>query len=493
MMHLPVAPVVLPAVLGALMVLAVPRDLRAARVLSLAGMLAMVALAGALLALPGPVVYRLGDWPAPFGIVLQVDRLAALMLMLTGFLGLAVDLHVIGTGWDRRGVHFHPLLMFQMMGLNGAFLTGDAFNLFVFFEVMLIASYGLMTHGGGRERLKAGVQYVVVNLAGSAVFLFALGTIYAVTGTLNMADIALKAAALEHPALLRVGAVLLVVVFALKAAAVPLHLWLPATYEQAPGPVAALFAVMTKVGVYAILRSLTLMFPQGTGTGDMLALLLRVGGGLTLIVAMVGLWGARDFGRMIAWAVIASVGTLLIALTTGRPEATGAGLYYLVHSTLAGAALFLLADLIRARRRNLLLAPQVAIAQGGLIAALTMAAAVAAAGMPPLSGFLGKLAILAAMPGDWGVWALILATGILGIAGFARAGATLFWAAIPESALEPAAAPHPPQPLGFVAVGLLLAGLVALTLAAGPALAWLDATAAALHAPAPLIRAVLSP
>ena len=290
--HLPVLPVVVPAVLGAVMVLAVRHDMLAKRTLSLAGMATLVLLALLILRLPQAEVYRLGDWPAPFGIVLQADRLAGLMLLLTAALGLAVDLFAIGSGWDRRGAHFHPLLMFQMMGLNGAFLTGDAFNLFVFFEVMLIASYGLMVHGGGAARVRAGVQYVTINLAGSALFLFALGTIYAVTGTLNMADIGQKGAAVTNDSLLRVGAVLMVLVFAVKAAMVPLHFWLPATYQNAPGPVAALFAVMTKVGAYAILRTLTLIFPVGTPTGALLADGLRLGeefhhNGLTLACAQI--------------------------------------------------------------------------------------------------------------------------------------------------------------------------------------------------------------
>ena len=221
--HWIVAPVVLPAFLAPLIVLWMRFDLRSQRVFSVAGMTALVALAITLAvsaSTNAPEVYRLGNWEAPFGIVLVLDRLSALMLLLTSVLGLAVVLYAIGSGWDKRGWHFHSLMQFQMMGINGAFLTGDAFNLFVFFEVLLIASYGLMIHAGGEARLKAGVQYVVYNLAGSTLFLFALGTIYAVTGTLNMADLAVRAAEIpvEDSALLRVGAMLLFLVFAVKAA-----------------------------------------------------------------------------------------------------------------------------------------------------------------------------------------------------------------------------------------------------------------------------------
>lgn len=492
--HLPALPVVLPALIGAAMVLAVRHDLIAQRVFAVAAMAAMLGLAAAIAALPGPAVYRMGDWPAPFGIVLQADRLAGLMLVLTAVLGLAVTLYAIGTDWDRRGAHFHPLMMFQMMGLNGAFLTGDAFNLFVFFEVMLIASYGLMIHGGGAARVRAGLQYLTVNLAGSALFLFALGTLYAVTGTLNMADLGIRATAMtagEVPVadgLLRVGAVMMMTVFAIKAALVPFQFWLPGTYRNAPGPVAALFAIMTKVGVYAMLRALTLIFPSDTGAGAMLAEGLRLGGGLTLILGAWGIFGARDLGRMVSWAVVASVGTLMLVLSAGTAQAVAAGLYYLVPSTLASAALFLLADMIEARRGGLALTPGARLAQGGLIAAMAMAAMVAITGMPPLAGFLGKLAILQALPGQWGVWAVVLVTSWLSIMGFARAGALLFWAG--RAGGEPEREPGP-QVLALVAIGLLLAAIAGWTVAAEPILDWLTGAAAAITDPAILRRAVL--
>ena len=193
MNHALILPILLPAVVGAVLVIAARYDRVLARVLSLASMVLMLAIALGLfvLASDGSVrTYALGAWPAPFGIVLALDRLAALMLLLGAVLGLGVLLYA-SNGWDQRGKHFHPLYQFQLMGINGAFLTGDFFNLFVFFEILLIASYGLMVHGGGGLRVKAGVQYVVTNLVGSSVFLIAVGMIYSVTGTLNMADLAL--------------------------------------------------------------------------------------------------------------------------------------------------------------------------------------------------------------------------------------------------------------------------------------------------------------
>src|SRR6056297_3047166 len=217
MSHWIIAPVLLPGILAALLTLSMRTNPALQRVFSVAGCVALLAIALglAVAAAGGEVsVYELGNWPAPFGIVLVLDRLSAMMVLLTGVVALVVLLYAIGTGWDQRGRNFHALWQFQLMGICGAFLTGDAFNLFVFFEVLLIASYGLMIHAGGGRRLKAGVQYVIYNLLGSTLFLFALGTLYAVTGTLNMADLAVRAAEIPvgDGALLRVGAMLLFLV-----------------------------------------------------------------------------------------------------------------------------------------------------------------------------------------------------------------------------------------------------------------------------------------
>ncbi|MCE6951209.1 monovalent cation/H+ antiporter subunit D [Cereibacter sphaeroides] len=495
MNHWIIAPVVLPAILAPLIVLFMRHDLVLQRVFSLAGTVALCGVAAVLLVTAGsapPEAYFLGNWPAPFGIVLVLDRLAALMVALTAFLALMVQLYVIGTDWDTRGQHFHALFQFQLMGICGAFLTGDAFNLFVFFEVLLIASYGLMIHGGGRVRLRSGVQYVAYNLLGSTLFLFALATIYSVTGTLNMADLAVKVAALPEgdAALVRVAGVLLLMVFAIKGALVPFQFWLPGTYALAPGPVAALFAVMTKVGAYAVIRVFSLIFPSGTAaTAGLFADLLLPAALVTLALGAVGVLGAASLGRLAAFGAIASMGTLFTAISGFRPETTAAALFYLVHSTLATAVLFLVADLVTDRRHDDALSrPRPPIAQEGLIAALFFAGCIAMAGMPPLSGFLGKLQILDAMrgPGMAVVWATILGTSLVMIVGFARAGSLLFWKSH-ETLSE--SEPHRPESLGFVAVGGLLAGLVALTLAAGPLSGQFASIADELHARTPYIEA----
>lgn len=494
MNHLIIAPIVLPAVLAGLIVLLAQNDLWLQRVVSFAGALAMLVMAGTLMvqAGGGPQSYFLGNWPAPFGIVLMLDRLSALMLVLVASLSVAVLIYVTGTGWDGRGKHFHSLFLFQLMGLNGAFLTGDAFNLFVFFEVLLIASYGLMIHGGGKARLRAGVQYVAFNLVGSTLFLFALATIYSVTGTLNMADLAVRVADLPETsvALVRVAAVLLLMVFAIKGALVPLQFWLPGAYAEAPAPVAALFAVMTKVGAYALIRFATLIFPPQTeATSGLISNLLPAAALLTMALGALGVMASREMGRMVAFSVIGSMGLLFLAVSAQTTASLSAALYYMIHSTLTAAALFLLVDAVRDRWGHSEFGRAVVpLAQGGLIGGLFMAAGVAMVGMPPLSGFVGKLLILDALR-DQAVWAwtAILLASLVTLLGFARAGSALFWKPT-ETGQSPAG--HEVEPWAFAAIGVLMAGLVALTVFAGPITLWLDATASELMARGPYIAAV---
>lgn len=492
MSHWIIAPVVLPVIMAALMVIALRGNLALQRLVSVATILALNGIALALLwsaTTQGPEAYFLGDWPAPFGIVLVLDRLSALMVLLLAALALATVLYAIGSGWDAKGAHFHPLLQFLLMGIAGAFLTGDAFNLFVFFEVLLIASYGLMVHGGTGDRTRAGLQYVAFNLIGSALFLFALALLYGITGTLNMADLATKLPTLPEGdmALLRVAAVMLILVFAIKGALVPLQFWLPGTYANAPGVVAAMFAVMTKIGAYATLRFGTLVFPPDLpATGPLLTNLILPAALMTLMLGAVGVLGARTLPRQVAFGGIASMGMAFTALAAFTPATTAAALYYILHSTLATAAMFLIADLVTRRRRHARLdAATPAIAQSGLIGALYLAAAIALAGMPPLSGFVGKLLILDAFRADAAlIWSLVLTSSFLMILGYARAGSLLFWKPAAEETK-----PAKPEPLAFAATFALLAALAALTIFAGPVTDWLGDTANSLHAPEAYIAA----
>ncbi|MBU7579449.1 MAG: monovalent cation/H+ antiporter subunit D [Porphyrobacter sp.] len=487
--HLPILPVALPTLAAPAALLLMRRRRGLAVGIAFAASLLQLAAALALLGqVSGGTIlaYALGDWLAPFGIVLVADRLAALMLVLTACLALIALLHAVLTRSDRKGWHFHPLFQFQLMGLNGAFLTGDLFNLFVFFEVLLIASYGLMLHGQGAARLKAGVQYVVVNLVGSALFLIALGILYALTGTLNMADMGLRVAevAPADQGLLRIAALLLASVFALKAALVPLHLWLVRTYAVSTPAVAALFAIMTKVGVYSLIR----VVPQVFGADAGAAAWLGAGSGAEWLwlaalagacIGFAGVFTARSMAEQAAYSVIGSTGTLMIAVAGWSAETLGAALYYLVHSTLAGAALFLVAD-VAARRRGSYgdaASPGPAFAGRGAAAILFMAAAIAAAGLPPLSGFIGKLLILKSVttqPG-WGwAWGVILATTLFGVIGFARVGSAVFWKET-EGAEAP---PTPATRTDLIAPALLLSLLAALAAGAGPATAYTAAAAA---------------
>lgn len=501
MSHWIIAPVVLPALIAALMVLVMRGHLDLQRIASLAAILALNAIALTLLwsaTVHGPEAYFLGDWPAPFGIVLVLDRLSALMIALLSGLALVTALYAIGSGWDAKGAHFHPLLHFLLMGVGGAFLTGDAFNLFVFFEVLLIASYGLMIHGGGDRRTRAGIQYIAFNLVGSSLFLFALALLYGVTGTLNLADLAQKLPTLPEgdAALLRVAAVMLILVFAIKGALVPLQFWLPGTYANAPGVVAALFAIMTKVGAYATVRFTTLVFPVDLpAAGTLIPAFLLPAAMVTLAIGALGILGASTLPRLAAFAGIASMGTTFLAIAHVTPQGTSAALYYMLHSTLATALIFLVADLVSRRRAHPRLDEPAPVAQSGLIGALFLAAAVALAGMPPLSGFIGKLLILDVWRDQAvAIWPAVLVSSFLMLLGLARAGSLLFWKpfgadASPDPAPDPAHDPTFDEPLALVATFALLVGIVGLTLAAGPVTGWLDATAETLHDPAGYIAA----
>lgn len=507
MAHLPIAPILLPFLAGTLLLTLGRLSLPAQRWLALFSVLTQIGAAIALLAAVSGgdiLVYRLGDWPAPWGIVLVADRLSAWMVLITTLLALWALIYA-GNGIDAQGRHFHVLFQLQLFGLTGAFLTGDLFNLFVFFEILLIASYGLALHGGGRARTRAGLHYVVMNLAGSTVFLFAAGLIYASLGSLNLADLAAKAGTLapDMLGLARAGGLLLLAVFALKAALLPLHLWLPAAYSGTSAPVAALFAIMTKVGVYAILRSHTLLFGDSAGAlahlFDPWLLPLALA---TIVIGTLGALAADSLGRLAGYLVLVSVGTLLTGMSLGT-QGIAAALYYLPHSTFTAALLFLLTDAIR--RRRLLhgdrFTPDADMSRHALWGGLFFAAAVAVTGLPPLSGFIGKFLVLRAAPGQPWVWAVILLAALLAVIALARAGSQLFFNSLPAAdaalakpsasasdAVLPGAASSARE---LLAVGGLLGLILALTVFAGPALDYAQATAQQLAEPVRYINAVL--
>jgi len=502
MNHMIILPIVLPALLAPFIVLTARYHIGIQRVFSVTGAVALVGLSLALLVqvFDGSVIYyRLGDWAAPFGIVVVGDRLSTFMVLLTSVLALFVLLYAIGSDWDRRGRHFHALFQFQLMGIIGAFLTGDLFNLFVFFEVLLIASYGLMIHAGGNTRLRAGVQYVLYNLIGSTLFLFALGSIYAETGTLNMADLAQRVAQIgtQDTAGIRIAAVLLILVFAIKAALVPLHFWLPSSYAEAPAPVAALFAIMTKVGAYAIIRVYTMIFPPDLevtlGIYDQWLLPAAL---ISLAIGMIGVLAARKLDRLVAYSIIGSMGMVMVAISLFTPAGIAAALYYIVHSTLAGAMLFLVSDIVRTGRGNVDLTAQPPMKGTYMTAGLFFVGAIAMAGLPPLSGFLGKLLVLDAAYDSnlvvW-VWAIVLGSSLVSVVGFGRAGSVLFWKAhgLETSEPDPATETSQPSALAYVSVGGLIAMLAAHTVFAGQIHAYTTEIAAELFAPEAYMSTVL--
>ena len=442
-------------------------------------------------------VYDVGGWSAPFGIVLVVDRLSALMLALTWTIAVPVLWYATG-GWDAHGRHFHALFHFLLMGLSGAFVTGDLFNLFVFFEVLLIASYVLLLHGHGRERFRTGMHYVVLNLVASALFLVGLAIVYGVTGTLNMADISLRAAQLgpEEATLLKAAALVLLVVFGLKAAIAPLYMWLPGAYAAASAPVATIFAIMTKVGVYSIIRVHAMILGDGTGHAALAAqpwlLPLAL---LTTVLAVLGALAAHSLARLVSYLTVASVGIILAGVGLFTPAALSAALYYMVHSTLVVAALFLLVELVASQRGDASdrLQPAAPVAQPVMLGLMTLLGAASVAGLPPLPGFLGKVMILqsaASTPAHAWVWSVVLVAGFLTLIGLARAGSILFWNVLPDGAQTVHAGSS--WRLTSATLGLLALSLV-LAAAASPMMRYTDATAAQLADRAGYAEAVLGP
>ena len=496
MNHWIIAPVLLPLVTGALLLVLEGAPMALKRGVSLAATLALVPVATMLLTLAGDgaqQIYYLGDWPAPFGIVLVLDRLSALMLLLASVLASASLVYSIG-GDDAAGADFHPLFQFQLLGINGAFLTGDLFNLFVFFEILLIASYCLVVHGGGAARTRAGLHYVVLNLAGSAVFLIALGVVYGTLGTLNMADVAVAVTAAEprDAGLVAAAGLLLLVVFGLKAALLPLGFWLPLTYRPAAATVACLFAIMTKVGVYAILRVHVLIFIDAAHSGFSLSSWLLPLALATMVLGTVGAVAASELRATASYLVVVSVGTLLAAVALLSRDGLAAALYYMVHSTLVTGALFLLADLIAGQRAQAgaRLDVSQSVYQPALLGTLFLFAAVAVSGLPPLSGFAAKLYILQAartsLAAAW-VWGVILVSGLFVILALSRAGTAIFWRT--EGTVGEARRVRAAQAL---ATGGLLAGALLLMVFGETVLEYAGATAAQLLDPAGYVEAVLA-
>ena len=541
MPHLIMLPILLPMATAALMLLLgdTRRPLKAlVNVLSSA---LGVAVAAALLwwvqqaAEPQTVgVYLPSNWPVPYGIVLVLDHLSAMMLLLTSVLGLATVLYAVAR-WDQAGVHFHPLFQLQLMGLAGAFLTADLFNLFVFFEILLTASYGLLLHGSGWVRVRPALHYIAINLLASTLFLIGVAILYGVTGSLNLADMAIQVPFIpsNDRGLLHAGAAVLAVGFLVKAAAWPLNFWLPGTYAAASTPVAALFAILTKLGAYAVLRVWTVLFGPDAGVSALFGgPALSAIGMATLAFGAIGMLATQHLGRVIGFAAIVSSGTLLAALGFGTPLVTGGALYYILGSTLAVGAFFLLAELIdRARDMeeqpvNLStvqaddafalpvdLAPVREVnldederALIGLPIPATMAflglafmvCGLTLAGLPPMAGFVGKVVMLSALlnpsglgepatvsPAAWALLALLVTSGLLAIIALSRLGMRVIWAPVGR------ALPHL-RLIETLPIAALLVLVGVLVWQADAVLRYANATARNLHQPQAYIGSVMA-
>ncbi len=535
MPHLVAVPILVPMLTAALMLLLSEQQRRTKAALTVAsgliGMLAALALLRWVNAPdtgtgPGSIgVYLPGNWRAPFGIVLVADRLSSMMVALTGVIAFAVSIYSTSR-WDRAGVHFHPLLQLQLAGLNGAFLTGDLFNLFVFFEVMLAASYGLLLHGSGRLRVHAGLHYIAINLAASSLFLVGAALLYGVTGTLNMADLGMRIARLGEAdrGLVHAAAAILATAFFAKAGAWPLNFWLVPAYSAAVSPVSAVFALLTKLGIYTVLRLWTVMFAPDTGPSAQFGQEVLLAIGLsTLFVSALGITGTQRLSHLAGYSVLISAGTLLTAIGLGQPAVWAGALYYLLSSTLAISAFFLLIDMIeRWRNEGASVAPHEAAGDAPFlsedlqsmkdvnldddqkavygraipagIAFLGLAfviCTVLLAGLPPLSGFVGKFAMLSALlntphipPANWSFLALLLLSGFLTLVALSRAGIRYFWT-------RPVSSMPVLRRLEVVPVLALLAASVALTIEAGPVMTHTSDTARRLFTPDAYRQAVM--
>jgi multicomponent K+:H+ antiporter subunit D len=522
--HLIIAPVVLPLVAGALLAVYDERRQFLKGLINLFSTLANLAIAILLLQAAdtdAPGVYLLGNWPAPFGIVLVLDRLSAMMILLTAVLATASLIFSMAR-WHTVGHHFHTLFQFLVMGVNGAFLTGDLFNLFVFFEVMLASSYGLLLHGSGPRRVQASLHYVVVNLTAAFFFLVGVALIYGVTGTLNMADLATRIPALagENRILLEVGAAILAMAFLVKAAMWPLGFWLLSAYPAAAPPVAAIFAILSKVGLYVLLRGRPLLFGNEAGeAAGYGATLLFAGGLATIVFGILGVLASQAMTRIASFSLMISSGTVLAAIGLSDAQVTAGALFYLASSTLTISAFFLLieliergqnpgADLIAVTAEAMGAEPdqEDAATEGGMgfpgtlaiLGACFVACALLLIGLPPLSGFVAKLALLAALfapagegaaaglsAANWAFIVLLLLSGVATLMTLSRVGIRAFWA--PVDAVAPRVVAAEVAPVA----ALLLLTLV-LAVKGGPVMRYMEETARSVLTPSSYIEEVLS-
>jgi multicomponent Na+:H+ antiporter subunit D len=448
-----VLPIIVPMTTAALMLLA-PRRVELQRWMGLAGAIALLASTLTVFMsvnTNGIQVLQIGGWPAPFGITLVADLLSALLLVAVGIVAVAVGgAAFAGVDPRREAIGYHPLIQILLMGVSGAFLTGDFFNLYVWFEVMLVASFVLMALHRNRAQLDAAFKYVTINLIASSIFLTALGLLYGVAGTLNMADVARIWPAVRSSGMDTVLAVLFMIAFSIKAGLFPLFFWLPASYHTPPAAVGAVFAgLLTKVGVYALLRIFTLLFQGGSSILPALLLAMSVA---TMVIGLVAAQREHDFRRILSFNLVGHIGYTTASLALLTPAALAAAIFYVLHHIIVITNLFLLSGvLLRLRRTTDMNGLGGFYAGQPLFAAIAMVPIFSLAGVPPLSGFLGKLAILegAFAAGAYWIGGVVLVVGLLTLLSMGRTWTEAFW----QPAAEPDRA-RPGAPLLIVISGL---------------------------------------
>ena len=489
--------VVLP-LLGAGISMALWRHLRLQQVLGVAVVVGALILSLFVLdsaVREGPAVARIGDWEPDVGIVLVADVFSAALLTVSLVTVLAVLVFAIGQPrGDKRAYYFHPLFLALTAGVSASFLAGDLFNLFVAFEIMLCASYVLLTLGGQREQMRSGMTYVVINLLASTLLVTSIGLIYAATGAVNMAQLALRLADLPPDVQSTLG-ILLLVTFGIKAAIFPLFFWLPDAYPNAPVTVTAVFAgLLTKVGVYAIIRTQTLLFPAA----DASPLLLWLAGG-TMLMGVLGAIAQDDIKRVLSFAIISSIGYMIFGLGLSTTAGLAGAILYIISQIPVKTSLFLVNGIIEtvagtAALHNL----------GGLLrrvpaaAVLFLVAAASLAGIPPTSGFVGKLALVQAgfAGGAWVLTGLSLVVSALTMYAMTRIYGGAFWGDPPDPPPPVTAwGPLPervPKLMTVATIGLV-GFTVLLAIGAGPLWELSEQAATELLSPNGYMQTVLGP
>ena len=488
-------PLVLPFLTGIVAFLLRTRAL--GRWISVAGNAAFLLAAVVLMARvleEGVIAGQMGTWPAPFGITLVADYLSAVMVVITAITALAVAVYALAD-IDRRAerLGYHGLFNVLIGGVTGAFLTGDLFNLYVWFEVMLISSFGLLTLGGRKEQIDGGVKYVTLNLISTVLFLTGVGLLYGMTGTLNMADLARAVPQVENQGLVTVVAMIFMIAFGMKAAVFPLFFWLPAAYHTPAFSVSAVFAgLLTKVGVYALIRMFTLVFDGNTGFTHQILLWVAA---LTMITGVLGAAAQNDIRKILSFHIISQIGYMILGLALMTPLALAGAVFYLVHHIVVKANLFLIGGVAERVAGSTDLSRIGGLYKAApLLAVLFLIPAFSLAGFPPLSGFWAKYVLVAASLeiGAWVIAAVALVVGLLTIYSMTKIWAEAFWKAHPDGT-EPALSRLSPR--DRTRLLLPIAALAAMTLVIGffpePFVTFAETAAAQLLDPAAYIATVL--